>query len=287
MSTLALMMLLAGPPAAPSPAGQDAADDGAPVQTFERLPGFSSIVLSHVGRALGLELLPAANGFALEPGVFVTIGLEKMQVGDRDIATLTDGRIADTVAADECARLCPASIFDAFQAQWLALAIEATQRVVQIPDNVVVAAHGRLPVSTLLATSYAVATSRPLRPPAFALVLSSPGRGLRGQPFHLLPPRGLRLDQGAAALALRIAFGREQLEITAEDPRFNRRLRVRDTAALKAVLRDVKKRYPGKQAIVLVPDETVAVADLVQMMVAVRADFPRIVLSAGQDLVLR
>lgn len=283
MSTLALMMLLA----AAAPAAPEPGSDGAPAQTFERLPGFSSIVLSHVGTAVGLDVLPAANGFALDPGMFVTIGLEKMQAGDRDVAQLSNGRIADTVAADECSRLCPASIFDAFQAQWLALAIESTQRVVQIPDNVVVAAHGRLPVSTLLATSYAVATSRPLRPPTFALVLSSPGRGLRGQPYYLLPPKGLRLDQGAAALALRIEFGREELVITAEDPRFNRRLRVRDTAALKGVLRDVKKRYPGKQAIVLVPDETVTVTDLVQMMVAVRADFPRIVLSAGQDLVLR
>ena len=47
------------------------------------------------------------------------------------------------------------------------------------------------------------------------------------------------------------------------------------------------RRYPGKQAIILEPDETVTVADLVATMVAVRAEFPRIVLSAGQDLVLQ
>jgi hypothetical protein len=118
-------------------------------------------------------------------------------------------------------------------------------------------------------------------------VLSSPGRGLRGQPFFVLPPQGLRLDQGAAALGLQVRFGRAGFTISAEDPQFNRDQRTSNAGALRAALREVKKRYPGKQAIVLIPDETVTVADLVQVMVAVRADFPRIVLSAGQDLVLQ
>lgn len=272
---------------APSAPAAPSADDGAPIQAFERLPGFSAVVLSHVTAIMGLDVLPAANGFPLEPGLFVTLTLDRVQAADRDVIPLRDGRIVDTVAAAECGALCPASIFDGFQAEWLALAIESTQRTVEIPGNVVLAAHGRLPVSTLLATAYAAATSRPLRPPNFALVLASPGRGLRGQPFFVLPPRGLRLDQGAAALGLQVRFGRNAFSITAEDPQFNRDLRARDTAGLRALLREVKKRYPGKQAIILVPDETVTVADLVQVMVAVRAEFPRIVLSAGQDVELQ
>jgi hypothetical protein len=141
-------------PKAPEP------DDPTPQQTFERLPGFSSVVLSHVGQTMGIDVLPAANGFPLEPGLFVTMGLDRMWAADREIATLSDGRINDTVAAQECGNVCPASLYDAFQAEWLALAIESTQRVVEIPGNVVFAAHGRLPVSTLLAASYAVTTSR-------------------------------------------------------------------------------------------------------------------------------
>lgn len=274
------------PPRAPA-APSAPADDGTPNQAFERLPGFSAVVLSHVTRVMGLEVLPSANGFPLDPGMFVTIGLDRIYAADREVITLSDGRINDTVAAPECGNLCPASVFDAFQAEWLALAIEATQRGIDLPGNVVVAAHGRLPVTTLLASVYAVATARPLRPPSFALVLSSPGRGLRGQPFYVLPPGGLRLSQGAAALGLQLRFGRGGFEVTAEDPQFNRELRARDAAGLRAVLREVKKRYPGKQAIILQPDETVTVADLVATMAAVRGEFPRIVLSAGQDLVLQ
>lgn len=272
--------------AAPTPKAP-AVDDPAPNQTFERLPGFSSVVLSHVGQTMGLDVLPVANGFPLEPGLFVTIALDRMWAADREIARLSDGRINDTVAAQECGNVCPASLYDAFQAEWLALAIESTQRVVEIPGNVVLAAHGRLPVSTLLATAYAVTSSRPLRPPSLSLVLANPGRGLRGQPFFVIPPEGLRLNQGAAALGLQLRFGRGGFSLSAEDPAFNRELRATNSSALRTVLREVKKRYPGKQAIILIPDETVTVADLVQLMVAVRAEFPRIVLSAGQDLVLQ
>jgi hypothetical protein len=273
--------VLAAPPTAPD------ADDPTPQQTFERLPGFSSVVLSHVGQTMGIDVLPAANGFPLDPGLFVTMGLDRMWAADREVATLSDGRINDTVAAAECGNVCPASLYDAFQAEWLALAIESTQRVVEIPGNVVIAAHGRLPVSTLLAGAYAIATSRPLRPPTLSLVLASPGRGLRGQPFFVLPPEGLRLNQGSAALGLQLRFGRAGFSISAEDPAFNREQRAANPSALRAALREVKKRNPGKQAIILIPDETVTVADLVQVMVAVRADFPRIILSAGQDLVLQ
>ncbi len=278
---IATLTALAEPPAAPSPS---LVDDGAPMQTFERLPGFSAVVLSHVSIVLGVEALPGANGFPLEPGAFVTLGLDRVWAADREIATLVEGRIADTVAAPECGDLCPASLFDAFQAEWLALAIEATQRTIEIPSNVVIAAHGRLPVSTLLASAYAIATSRPLRPPSFSLVLSSSGRGLRAQPFHIVGPRGLRLSQGAAALGLRVRFGKDRIAVSAADPRYNRTLRGRDFTGLRTMLRDVKKRYPGKQAIVLVPDAGVTVAELVDLMVAVRAEFPRIVLSAGQNL---
>lgn len=278
-ATLVALTLWAQPPGSPT-----LVDDGAPLQTFERLPGFSTVVSSHVAAVLGVEALPDANGFPLEPGMFVTLGLDRIWAADRQIATLSSGRIADTVAAAECGALCPASLFDAFQAEWLALAIEATQRTIEIPSNVVLAAHEDLPVSTLLGSVYAIATSRPLRPPTFALVLSSPGRGLRAQPFHVVGPRGLRLSQGAAALGLRVRFGGGRIAVAAEDARYNRTLRGRDVAGLRTMLRDVKKRHPGKQTVVLVPDEGVTVAELVEMMVAVRAEFPSIVLSAGQEL---
>ena len=287
LGALLLQVLLGATTLAAPPKVEPIQDDGTQNQRIERLPGFAAVVLSQVTSLIGIDVIPVANGFALDPGMFVTIGLDRIVVTDHEIAKLRDGRIVDTVAASECGRLCPASIYDGFQAEWLMLAIESTQRDVQIPGGVVIAAHGRLPVSTLLATLYAVATSRPLHPPSFALVLAGAGRGLRGQPFFVLPPEGLRLSQGAAALGLQIQVGRAGFSVSADDPDFNRRINAPNTTALRGVLRDVKKRYPSKEAVVLVPDETVTVADLVEVMVAVRAEFPRIILSAGQRLELQ
>jgi hypothetical protein len=255
-------------------------------RTFDRTPGFTSIVLGQLGSTIGLDVLPDGDGAALEPGMFVTIGLEHVWMFDREIAQLALGQLRDRTMANECARRCPASLFDAFQAEWLALAIEATQRSVEIPSRVAIAAHNRLPAYTLLETVYAVASSRPLRPPELVLVIGGQARGLRGQPFFVLPPQGLELGQGSAALGLQVHFGRTQWRIRAEDPQFVRELKAESTARLGAALREVKKRFPSKSAIVLVPDETVSVADLVATMAAVRAEFPVIVLSAGQDLIL-
>lgn len=274
--------LLVAPPAAPDAAGMR--DDGP--RGFERLPGFATIVMSHVGASLGLGVLPGAEGFALEPGLLITLGLDRVQVFDRDIARLQDGRIQDTVAAPACARRCPISLFDAFQAEWLSLAIEGSERSIGLPNSLVIAAHGRVPASTLLATAYAAASARPLRPPTLALVLGSSGRGLRGQPFSLLPPQGLELGQGSAALGLQLAFTHGCYELGAEDPSAVRSLRTDNLASLRATLHEIKKRHPGKQAIILRPMDGVTVGELVEVMAAVRAEFPRIVLSAGQDVVL-
>ncbi len=276
-------LALAGPPAAPA---APAAERPASVQSFERLPGFAAVVMSHIAASIGLDVLPAASGFTLEAGVFVTLGLDRVQVFDRDVAPLQDGRTTDTHGAPQCAQLCPSSLFDAFQAEWLALAIESSERVVEIPNNVVIAAHGQLPAETLLAAAYAAASARPLRPPSLALVLGSSGRGLQGQPFMLLPPQGLELGQGSAALGLQLHFTRGRYLLRAEDPGVVRAVRTESLAALRAALREIKKRHPGKQAIIVTPGDGVNVGDLVEVMVAVRADFPRIVLSAGQDVIL-
>jgi hypothetical protein len=262
------------------------ADAPPPESTFDRLPGFAAVVQSYVTANLGLDVLPNGEGVALAPGVFVTIGLDRVHVFDREVGRLADGRSNDGAAARECVGQCPASLFDAFQAEWLALAIESTQRGVELPSRVVIAAHNRLPAFTLLEAVYALASSRPIRPPELALVLGSPGRGLRGQSFFVLPPQGLELGQGSSALGLQLDFGHGRWLLRGEDPRFVREVRVNDSARLVAALRDVKRRYPSKQAIILVPDDTVTVGDLVVTMSAVRAEFPRIVLSAGQDVIL-
>lgn len=253
---------------------------------FARLPGFEAVLLAHLQHSIGTEVLPTTAGGAIEPGMFVTIGLDRVQAYDHDVSRLQGGRVIDEVGAEECARLCPASLFDAFQAEWLFAAIEGTQRTVEIPNRVLFAAHGQLPALTLLDVIYAAAASRPTRPPELALVTNGAGRGLRSLPFFVLPPRGLELGQGSAALGLTIQFSRGRYRVRAEDSGFAGDNRVQGLTALRATLREAKKRFPNKEAVILIPEEGVTVSDLVETISAVRAEFPRIVLSAGQDVIL-
>ncbi len=280
LGALLMAALAAGAPA------RSFGDDRGVDRGVARMPGFEAVLLAHLKHGIGTEVLPTGPGAAIQPGMFVTIGLDGVQAYDRDLVRLQNGRVLDEVGADECARLCPASLFDAFQAEWLAAAIEGTQRSVEIPIHVLFAAHGQLPAFTLLDVIYAAATSRPTRPPELSLVTSSPGSGLRETRFFVLPPRGLELGQGSAALGLTVQFSRGRYRVRAEDSSFAGAGRVQNLTMLRARLREVKKRFPNKQTVILIPEEGVTVSDLVETISAVRADFPRIVLSAGQDVVL-
>jgi hypothetical protein len=251
---------------------------------FDRLPGFNAVVSANAEATLGKEAIPFATGVPLEPGLFVTIGPERVWVYDREIGRLHDGTVTEPTAAPECAGRCPATLFDAMRGVWLALAIESTQHDVEIPARLAIVADKRVRARTMLQIVYAAAASRPVRPPDLALVVGSPGRGLQAQPFHVLPPKGLQLDQGSAVLGLRVEFGRGRYHVDASDQRYVQNVRVTDLGKLTAILAGVKKRYPGKEAIILVPDDTVSIGDLVAVIAAVRADFPRIVLSLGQDV---
>jgi hypothetical protein len=251
---------------------------------FDRLPGFNAIVSAHVETSLGPDALPVGSGSPLERGLFVTIGPERVWAYDVEIATMTGGVFTEKGGAPECDGRCPASLFTAMRGLWLSLAIESTQRAVEIPARLAVLAHRNVLARTMLQVVYATAASRPVRPPDLALVVAGAGRGLQSQIFHVLPPGGLELSQGSAALGLRVEFGRNRYSITAADQRYVQDASVADLARLRAVLAGVKKHHPGKEAIILEPDSTVTIADLVAVIAAVRADFPRIVLSLGQDV---
>jgi len=267
-----------------APAQPTSADEPEPVSGFARLPGFGALVLAHAEASLGRDALPSGTGVPLEPGLFVTIGLERVWAFDREVLALRSGAVPEGTAARECAGLCSTALFDAMRAFWLSLAIESTQRATEIPARLAVVADKRVPARTMLQVVYAAAIARPVRPPDLALVVTAGGRGLQAQPFHLLAPAGLDIDQGAAALGLRLRFGRDRYELDAVDERYVQNERLTDLRRLAAALAGVKKRYPNKTAIVLEPDASVTVADLVAVIAAVRAEFPRIVLAAGQPI---
>jgi hypothetical protein len=279
---VAALTLIVGPGITPSPGPSPVL----PSQGFETLGGFSAVVASHVASALGLENLPSTRGYPLEPGMFVTLTLGEVQAFDHGVAQLADGRIADPAIAAECHSKCPAILYDAFQMEWLALAVESSSLGTEIPQRVLFAAHSRLPARTLLQAAYAVSETRPVAPPGLSLVVSSPGRGMRVQPFFLIPPRGLRLSQGSAALGLTVKVSPGKYMVGARDPGYAREQKASSRGQLLSLVVEAKRRFPGKQALILEPDETVTVGELVEVIGTVRDEFPRIVLSLGQRVEL-
>lgn len=258
----------------------------APVDPIVSTAGYTSLVVTHVNRTLGTERLPAARGYGVRPGVFVTIGSERLQVFDGDQVSLTGGRVADNTIASECDSGCSAAFFDLFQHEWLKLAVESSSLATEVPTSVSFAVDTRVPARTVIDAAYAVAESRPVQPPSLALLVNSPGRGLRGQPFYLIPPKGLVLQQGAAALGLTIEFDGAGYRVKAEDPELVVGRRVRDLKGMQKLMIATKKRNPGKETIILVPGDRVSVGQLMALIRVVRVEFPQIVLSGGQEVLL-
>lgn len=258
--------------------------EGSPAR---RLAGFDPLVIAHVNRVMGTEHLPAGRGQAITPGVLVVLAQDRMQIFDRDVATLQGGRVVEGAIAAKCHSGCPVVFHDAFQVQWLTMAIEAASLGIGVSSRVLFAAHADVPVKTLLQAAYAAAETRPISPPSLSLLVNSAGRGLQAIDFHLLPPEGLELRRGAgAALGLTIELGQGRYVISANDPGFITPREVQSLAAVRSITRAIKKKYPGKQTVVLVPDETVTMRELVELGTQLREEFPRLVLSQGQPLVL-
>jgi hypothetical protein len=250
---------------------------------LERLQGFTTVVVNHVNDAMGSEQLPVADGGGVEAGMLVTVTLESVEIFDRSVAQLQQGSVTDTTIAAECESGCPAVLYDGFGRSWLEAAVESTSFAVEIPTRVLLAAHQDLPAATLMQVAYAVAETRPVQPPQLALLVNNTRSSLRSLTFFLVPPRGLQLRQGSAALGLTIKVAPGQYHVTATDPRYARDHRVDSVGQLKVLAREIKKSYPSKETVILVP-EGVTVRELVMVAAALQDSFPRLVLSAGQEL---
>lgn len=266
------------------PAGES---DSIATLALERITNFPNVVVNHVNRSIGTETLPVGTGSAVEPGVFVTIGMQKLQVFDHDAAVLQNGRVTDATIAQECRSGCPAVLFDAFQYEWLKMAVEASYLDIDIATRVLFAAHADVPAQTLLTAAYASAETRPGAVPTISILVNMAGRGLRAQPVFLLPPRGIELQQGSAALGLTIEFDREGLVVRGADATLGRTgHHAKTLTEIRRVLDGIKKRSPGKESIILVPRAGVTVGELMLLVQVVRTEFPRIVLSLGQDVII-
>jgi hypothetical protein len=268
-----------------APTSDDAPTNGGNERArLERLQGFTTVVVNHVDDAMGGDQLPTADGGGIEAGMLVTVTLDGVQIFDRSIAALQQGRVADATIAAECQSGCPAVLYDAFGRSWLEAAVESTSFAVEIPARVLLAVHRDLPAATLLQVAYAAAETRPVQPPRLALLVSNTRGSLRALTFFLVPPRGLQLRQGSAALGLTIEVAPGRYRVTATDPRYARENEVESLGLLRGLAREIKKRYPSKETVILVPKEGLSTRELIDVAAAVQDSFPRVVLSAGQEL---
>lgn len=255
--------------------------------SLDRITSFPNVVVNHVNGSIGTEALPVGNGVSVEPGVFVTIGMNKLEVFDHDAAVLQNGLVTDGTVAEECKSGCPAVLFDAFQYEWLKMAVEASYLDVDIATRVLFAADANVPAQTLLMSAYAAAETRPGAVPTLSVLVNMAGRGLRSQPVFLLPPEGLELQQGSAALGLTIEFDSSEFVIRGADATLGRSgRRGKSLTDVRKVLAGVKKRHPGKDSIILVPRAGVTVGELMTLVQVIRTSYPRVVLSLGQDVVI-
>lgn len=264
---------------------------------FESLKGFNTAAISQINRVVGSENLPLAMGLPVEPGVYVAISPERISIFDKNVATVSNGAVNDPQAAEfdsgkfgdgvggECKSGCSRLVFDAFHATWRSLVNESRTLGVDMPVRVLLAANASLPARLLVDTAYAATESRPVGPPQLYLLLNGGQAGLRSRPFSILPPDGLLLSPGQRALALTITMEASGgYVVTAADPRFGRTLTYASREELRAALKDIKKRYPSKESIIIDVRKAGTVDDVVQVMVLAQDDFPNVVLSTGQPV---
>lgn len=237
---------------------------------------FGVVIDRHVAQSLGRGVLPVGQGTTLVPGLFVTLGRDRVDIFDRP--AFSPAAASGEAGAGPCASRCPAEFFAAFQQAWLRLAGESATLGSEIPTTVHFAVDRSAAARTFLSVAYAAAESRPVVPPNLSLVVEVPGRGLQGQPFFLVPPTGLGVQRGAAILGLLVFVDGDGFELRSLDTTVAP-TRVASLDEVRAHLVRLKKIHPGKNAVILVPGEG-ATVDLVAATIAVaRPSFERIVLA--------
>ena len=254
---------------------------------FRELRGFATVVVTHLNATLGTENLPAAQGTPVPAGLLVVLEMERVHVFDHNVATLQQGRVRDAAPDPDCKSGCPRALFKPLQGEWLRLAQESRAHSVEIPSNVLLAAHRDLPGQTLVQAAYAVAESRPIQPPNLSLLTNGGPAGLRGLPFHLVRPGGLGLPPGSQGLGLTVTISGAGFTVTAADRGFGRTLQAADLPKLVAILKDIHKHYPGKEVIVYRFADGGTVGKLVEVVAAVRDLFPRVVLNDDEPITVR
>ncbi len=249
---------------------------------FEQRKGYDTVLINRINTEIGTTRLPMAMGHPIEPGVFVTLSMRSAAIFDHAISELDAGVLADKTLSKVCMGRCSAAFYSAFRRSWLQLSNESAAIDVELPTRILFATDAQLPAATLIDAAYAASASHPVQPPISYLVLNAGRAGLRTRPFYLLPPRGLKNAEASQFLGLRVHVGHHgAFRISAIDPRFPANNRGTGPEQLRSMLADIKRRYPGKQTVIVEASAGTTVGDVVAVMAVAEKDFPKVVLAAA------
>lgn len=252
-------------------------------QEVEVLQGLDTVILSQINSLFGSELLPLANGGAVEPGVYAIVSPQQLLIFDQKISDLEGGTLPAGPASRECKSGCQVVLWNGFRNAWLQLIEEAQSYAIEIPTRVMIAAEASVPAHTVIEVAYAAAETRPGGiSPNLSLLINGGNAGLRTRPFYLLPPGGMRVSPGDSVLGLRVTLGAgESFTITAAHPRFSPEVSGTGWKALATELAKIKKAWPNKGAVILDVGKDASVGDVVNAMLAAQKHFDEFVLTDG------
>lgn len=250
---------------------------------IEMLPGFPELLSGELERSFGEAKLVRGTGYPVEPGYYVTMTSDRIQVLDRTSLDLDNGRPVKPQQASQCRSHCDAALWNLFSGVWRDSHRNDLRARFVHPRRVLWASSSELDAQSFLGSAYAALETWPQStlPAMYLLVDAGPG-GVRSRQFRLMPPGGVSTASQSAALEFRIrVFPNARFELAAQSPQF-RFSGVKDGAsALLGGLTEVKRRYPGKRAVVIEPMDGTTMSDVVVAMDATLELFPEAILDSA------
>lgn len=283
MNTLTWMLSLslAGPAGATTPAK---ALKVATSPGVEQLRGFPELLSREIGHSFQGATLARGTGYPVEPGYYVTMTRERLKVLDKAELTLKDGQTQDPALSGQSRAGSSAAYWTLFSGLW-----RETQRVDQRsrfvhPRRVLWALEQELPLQSFLDSAYAALETWPgATLPAMYLLLDAGPGGVRSRQFRLMPPGGVDTASQSAALEFRIqVFPQERYAFSARSSGFALAGDKKGLTSLSAKLSQVKRRYPGKRAVVIEATPGTTVGDLAKVMDATLELFPEVILDIAR-----
>lgn len=246
----------------------------------EQIPGFPELLSREIGRSFVGTALAKGTGYPVEPGYYVTMTRKQLRVLDKAELALQDGKPGKPVVAAQCRSGCDVAYWTLFSGLWRDSQRSDERARYVHPRRVLWALEKELDAQSFLDSAYAALETWPQAtlPAMYVLFDAGPG-GVRSRQFRLMPPAGVDTATQSATLEFRIrVYPGQEYELSARAPGFALGGKKSGVSRLSERLSQVKRRYPGKRAVVLEPMPGTTIGDLSTVMDATLELFPEVVL---------